>query len=72
MADEHDRARKVDEGLLQHRHRVDVQVVGGLVQAQQRVGGHEHLRKRQSRPLAAGQDRDALLDVIPVKEKRAE
>ena len=40
VADEHNRSREVNEGVLKHVDGVDVQVVGGLVQAEQGVGRH--------------------------------
>ena len=46
VADQHDGAGEVLQGVLEHVHRVDVQVVSGLVQAQERLGGHEHLGER--------------------------
>ena len=46
MADQHNGTGEVLQGVLEHVHRVDVQVVGGLVQAQERLGGHEHLGER--------------------------
>ena len=72
VGDEHDRALEVDERALQHVDRVDVEVVGGLVEEQQRVRRHEHLGERQARPLAAGEHAHALLDVVAVEKERAE
>ena len=66
MADKHDGTGEVLQGVLEHVHRVDVKVVGGLVQAQERLGGHEHLGKRQTRLFAAGEDTDLLLDGVVV------
>ena len=73
MADQHDGAGEVLQGVLEHVHRVDVQVVGGLVQAQERLGGHEHLGQGQTRLLAAGKDADLLFDgVVVTKEEGAQ
>ena len=47
-------------------------MVGGLVEQKQRVGGHEHLREREARPLAAREHAHALLDVVAMEEERAE
>ena len=69
MADQHDGTGEVLQGVLEHIHRVDVQVVGGLVQAQERLGGHEHLGKGQTRLFAAGEDADLLFDGIVVAKE---
>src|SRR5688500_6640305 len=58
VGDEDDGAGEGVEGVLEHVARLDIEVVGGLVQAQQvrRIG--KKLRQRQPRLLAAGeQDR---------------
>ena len=57
------------QGVLEHVHRVDIQVVGGLVQAQERLGGHEHLGQCQTRFFAAGEDANLLLDGIVVAKQ---
>ena len=62
MADQHDGAGEVLQGVLEHVHRVDVQVVGGLVQAQERLGSHEHLGQGQARLFATGENADLLFD----------
>ena len=69
VADQHDGAGEVLQGVLEHVHRVDVQVVGGLVQAQECLGGHEHLGQCQTRLLAAGEDADLLFDGIVVAKE---
>ena len=69
VADQHDGAGEVLQGVLEHIHRVDVQVVGGLVQAQERFGGHEHLGQRQTRLFTAREDADLLLDGIVVTKQ---
>ena len=47
-------------------------MVGGLVQAEQRVWRHEHLGKGESGLLAAGENRDALVNVVAVEEEGAQ
>ncbi|CDA37055.1 putative ATP-binding component of ABC transporter [Collinsella sp. CAG:166] len=70
MADQHDGAGEVLQGVLEHVHRVDVQVVGRLVQAQERLGRHEHLCQGQTCFLTTGKDADLLLDgVVVAKEE---
>ena len=69
MADQHDGAGEVLQGVLEHVHRVDVQVVGGLVQAQERLGGHKHLGERQTRLFASGEDAHLLFDGIVVAKQ---
>ena len=69
VADQHDGAGEVLQGVLEHVHRVDVQVVGGLVQAQECLGGHEHLGERQTGLFAAGEDADLLFDGIVVAKE---
>ena len=69
MADQHDGTGEVLQGVLEHVHRVDVKVVGGLVQAQERLGGHEHFGQGQSRLFASGEDADLLLDCIVVAKQ---
>ena len=73
MADQHDGTGEVLQGVLEHIHRVDVQVVGGLVQAQECLGGHEHLCQGQTRLFASGEDADLLLDgVVIAKQEGAQ
>ena len=72
VRDEHDGARKLHEGALEDVDGVDVQVVGGLVQEQQRVGRDEHLGQSQTRPLAAGEHAHALVHVVAVEEEGAQ
>ena len=69
VADQHDGTREVLQGILEHVHRVDVQVVGGLVQAQERLGGHEHLCQGQTRLFATGEDADLFFDCIVVAKQ---
>ena len=69
MADQYDGAGEVLQGVLEHVHRVDVQVVGGLVQAQERLGRHEHLGQGQTGLFAAGEDAHLLFDGIVVAKQ---
>ena len=57
------------QGVLEHVHRVDVKVVGGLVQAQERLGRHEHLGQGQTGLLSAGEDVYLLLDCVVVAKQ---
>ena len=72
VGDKHDRALEVHERALQNVYGVDVKMVGRLVEKQQRVGRHEHLGKRKTRPLAAREHAHALGHVVPVEEEGAE
>ena len=58
---DHGAAGKVDQGLLQDPHRVDVEVVGRLVQQDQVAAAAEHLGQVDAVPLAAGALADLLL-----------
>ena len=44
-------------------------MVGGLVQAQERLGGHEHLSQGQARLFAAGKDAYLLFDCVVVTKQ---
>ena len=72
MGDEHDGTRELLERVLEHVDRVDVEVVGGLVEAEQRFGRHEHLGQRKARSLAAGEHAHVLVDVVAVEEEGAQ
>ena len=72
MRDEQDGALEAVERLLKHVGAGDVQVVGGLVKAQQRLGRHEHLRQRQTALLAAGEHADLLLDGVALEQESAQ
>ena len=72
MRDEHDGAVELRQSLLEDVHRIDVEVVGRLVETQQRRGRHEHLGQRQTCLLAAGEHRHLLLDVVALEEERAQ
>ena len=69
VANQHDGAGEVLQGVLEHVHRVDVQVVSGLVQAQKCLGGHEHLSQGQTRLFAAGKNANLLFDRIVVAKQ---
>ena len=58
MGDGHDRARVVLQRPLEPRHRLGVEVVGGLVEQQQVGLGEQQPAQRDAAPLAAGQGRD--------------
>ena len=61
------------QGVLEHVHRVNVQVVGRLVQAQECLGRHEHLGQGQTRLFTAGKDAYLLFDcVIVAKQEGAQ
>ena len=62
MADQHNGAGEVLQGVLEHVHRVDVQVVSGLVQAQERLGGHEHFGQGKTGLFTTGKDAYLLFD----------
>ena len=69
VADQHDGAGEVLQGVLEHVHRVDVQVVSGLVQAQERLGGNEHFGQGQTRLFATGEDAYLLFDCVVVAKQ---
>ena len=72
MRDEQDSALEAVERLLKHVGAGDVQVVGGLVKAQQRLGRHQHLRQRKTALFAAGEHADLLLDGVALEQEGAE
>ena len=72
VRDEQDGALEAVERLLKHVGAGDVQVVGGLVEAQQRLGRHQHLRQRKAALLAAGEHADLLLNGIALEQEGAE
>ncbi len=66
MGDEHHGGVKLDERLLEPLQRLDVEVVGGLVEQQYVGAGGERARERSTRELATGErvasrDRDRRL-----------
>ena len=72
MRDEQDGSLERLQGLLQHVGAGDIQVVRGLVQAQQRRGGNEHLRQSQPAFLSAGKHVDALFHGVTGEQERTE
>ena len=58
VADDHERARPVVEEVLEHAQRVEVEVVGGLVEQQHVRPGPQREQELQPPPLAAGQQPD--------------
>ena len=44
-------------------------MVGGLVEAKEWIGRHEHLREGETSALTTGENAHALLDVIAVEEE---
>ena len=69
MRDEHQRARELEQALLQHLERRDVEVVGGLVE-EQHVGRLEHqLRDQHARLLAAGQPADRRVELLGAEQE---
>ena len=71
MGDQGDRRVETDEGLLEPLERLDVEVVGRLVQQQQVGPGRERPRQRGARQLAAGEARQAAVEVVVVKAEPA-
>ena len=69
MGDQHQRAAKFEQALLQDFERGNIEIVGRLIQ-QQQVGGLEHqLRNEHPRSLAAGEVRDRLVELLAGEEK---
>src|SRR3546814_1857959 len=61
VADQQQRARILEQPLLQPQHRVEVEVVGGLVEQQQVARGHQRARQVQAYAPAAGERRHRVL-----------
>ena len=55
VRDEHDRRVELDERLLEPLERLDVEMVGGLVEQQHVRAGGERAGQRRARELAAGE-----------------
>ncbi len=72
VGDEDERAAVVLEGLEEDLLRVEVEVVGGLVEEEDVRGLQEHLGEGEAVALAAGEDGDLLVDVVPLEEEAAE
>src|SRR6185437_14733679 len=67
-----ERAREAQQGVLERLAALDVQVVGGLVQDEEVRARDDGARERQSPPLAAGERRHGLLDVLAREEEEPE
>ena len=63
VAREDDGSLIFQQGLGKGVHRIDVEMVGRLIEDQDVVIAQEQCREAQAGPLAAGQNRDRLLDV---------
>ena len=60
MGDEQQRARVAAEPVLEPQHRVEVEVVGRLVEQQQVRAAHQRLREVEAHPPAAGEARHRI------------
>ena len=72
VAHENQRAVVFQEGLFEDFLAADVEVVGGLVEDEERIWLKEEFCHLQSRTLAAGEHFYFLLDVFAAKKERAE
>ena len=72
VRDEDQRPAEVLERFEQNVLRVEIQVVGRLVEQQRVRRAQQHPRHRQPRALASRQHSHRLLDVVAGKEKAAE
>ena len=63
MRDEHDRRIELDERLLQPLQRLDVEMVGGLVEQQHVGAGGERPGERGARELTAGERVERTVEV---------
>ena len=69
MGDQHDRARELEQALLEHLERRDVEIVGRLVEDEQ-VGGLEHEpRDEDARLLAAREAADRHGELLGAEEE---
>ena len=64
MGDEHDGSVELDEGLLEPLERVDVEMVGWLVEQQHFGARGERARERRARELAAGEAVECPVEVL--------
>ena len=64
MRDQHHRCVEARERLLEPLQRLDVEVVGGLVQQQQLRAGRQRAGERGARELAAGERVERALQVV--------
>ena len=72
VADHHGAARELQQRVLQRAERLDVEVVGGLVEQQQVAALLEGQRQVEPVPLAAGQHAGRLLLVRALEAERAD
>ena len=69
VRDQHQRARELEQALLQHLERRDVEVVRGLVE-QQHVGGLQHQpRDQHARLLAAGEPAHRRVELLGAEQE---
>ena len=71
VAGEDDRPLVVQQGLGQRLDGIDVEMVARFVEDQHVVLAQQQPRQAEPGPLAAGQDRDRLLDVGAAEQQRA-
>ena len=69
VRDEDQRAAVLDQRVEQHFLRVEIEVVGRLVEQQGVRRPQQHARHREARALAAGQHPHALVDVVAGEQK---
>ena len=72
VRDEDQGAAEIFERFEQHILRVEVEMVGRLVEQQRVRRPQEHARHGQPRPLASGQHSHGLVDVVAREEEPAE
>src|SRR5688572_25078752 len=72
MGDHHDAARELEQRVLERAQRLDVQVVGGLVEQQHVAALQQGLGQVQAAALAAGQRADQLLLVAALEVEAAD
>src|SRR5436190_19094868 len=72
VADHHDRSGELEQRVLERAQRLDVEVVGRLVEHQHVAAGDQRLRQMQAPPLAAGKIADQLLLVVALEVEAAE
>jgi hypothetical protein len=72
VRDEDQRAAVIGERVEQHFLRIDVEMVGRLVEQQRVRWPQQHARHGQARPLTAGQHRRLLIYIVSGKQEAAE
>ena len=72
MADDDKRARILFEGFDEHIDRLDVEVVGGLIEDEKVGGGEEGAGQGHAALLATGEYGDGLEDIVAPEEEGAE